>query len=114
MFVNIYRSLKLIIENNQIDPHVGVFQGSVFALICFCIYIDDEVSDQDGTMKQAFVDDMSVQATTMEKLQTTFDELKRKFLRNGLYFNFNKCVLVTDDLNDYIIDSDTGEIIQAI
>ena len=74
-FIEIYESLKMIIEDEPINTINGMPQGSSISPPFFNLYINDalgKLNEIEGISAQAYADDLIIQSNDINKLQIAF------------------------------------------
>lgn len=106
--LKLYESFTIILDNKEINSLRGLFQGSTFGALLFCIYVENQIRADTNVHIQAYIDDIAIQAGNMKDLQDSYNILRCALKSSGLEVNFDKCVLVTEDTADTIEDDETG------
>ena len=115
--IQMYQYINLDINGEKIEPTRGLPQGSALAPYLFSVYIDGMLEEMNkgnpGINVQAFVDDIVIQGETVESIQIAFDKLN-EYVRNfKMAVNLSKCVYISNDLDEVIMDDSSGEMIVA-
>lgn len=114
-FLDLYDLLGMEIAGEIIWPTKGGPQGDVIVPMLFIMYLNDiltsVVNGNPEVLIIAFVDDMLQQSKSIESLQTAFDQLIVELGRNNLEVNTRKCELISDNLNDNIVNPLSGVVI---
>ena len=80
----------------------------------FLLVMDDilDYMNRDNKIHtQAFVDDIAISGSNTQDLQQAFDRIKEAITSKNIEININKCELITDNLNDRIIDKTSNQTI---
>ena len=108
-FLEIYDRIEIEILGKKIHPTKGGPQGSAIIPILLCYYLNkklEHVNIKENVCFQAYADDLVIQSNNLEDLKETYDIIKEALKTYDLIINPEKCELLTEDINDKIIDED--------
>jgi len=108
-FLEIYDTIEIDILGTKIHPTKGGPQGSAIIPVLFCYYLNkalQHVNIKENVCLQAYADDLVIQSNNLEDLKETYDIIKEALKTYDLIINPEKCELLTEDINDKIIDED--------
>ena len=110
-FIEIYNSIEIDILGEKISSTKRGPQGSSIIPILFCYYLDNcinKIKLRENITLQTYVDDIIIQAASIEDLKDTYIDIKENLIKYHLIINPEKCELLTDNKLDTIIDEDSG------
>ena len=112
--IQIYNSINVEILGQTINQTKGIPQGSVFGPLFFIYYINDVLNIIQDKYKneiniQAFIDDIAIQSKEIVILQEIFNQINEEIRKLNMEINTTKCELITNDVNDKIINIYTNE-----
>ena len=93
----------------KIHPTKNGPQGSTIIPVLFCYYLNKALKHlnlKENVCLQAYVDDLVIQSISLEDLKETYDVIKEALKTYDLIINPEKCELLTEDINDKIINED--------
>lgn len=113
--LNTYKAINLSIENEIIQPELGVPQGSVFGPLLFLIYINPILkhikSTYPNSQIQAFVDDILIMSKTRNELNLILTDIHTQIEKLHLKLNINKSEYISNSETEPLIDGITQEYI---
>ena len=115
--IKIYESINIYVEQETIHPTRGVPQGSVFGPTLFLISIDEVLKQLEQNTNihiQAFVDDIAIAGKELNEIQNTYNKLKHMIKEKSMEINIEKCELLSNNLEDTIIDHETNISIKTV
>ena len=89
----------------------------MFSPTLFLIYIDDilkQIEQNQIIHIQAFIDDIAIASNDILELQNTFNKIKSLIKQKSMEINTQKCELITNNLEDTIIDPDSNTSVKTI
>jgi len=108
-FLDIYDTIEIDMLGIKIYPTKGGLQGSAIIPILFCYYLNkalDKVIIKENICMQAYADDLVIQSDNLDDLKEVYNNIKEALKEYDLIINPEKCELLTEDINDKIVDED--------
>ena len=108
-FLDIYDTIEIDMLGIKIYPTKGGPQGFAIIPILFCYYLNkalEKVIIKENICLQAYADDLVIQSDNLDDLKEVYNNIKETLKEYDLIINPEKCELLTEDINDKIVDED--------
>ena len=107
--VELYKSITISFKESEIFPTKGLPQGSSWAMYLFCLYINptlDLISTRSSEVHiQAYVDDLVISSTSVDKIQSSFAILEVNLSKVDLSINPGKCEFISSIENEEVLSA---------
>ena len=108
-FLDIYDTIEIDMLGIKIYLTKGGPQGFAIIPIQFCYYLNkalEKVIIKENICLQAYADDLVIQSDNLDDLKEVYNNIKETLKEYDLIINPEKCELLTEDINDKIVDED--------
>ena len=108
-FLDIYNTIQIDMLGIKIYPTKCGPQGSAIIPLLFCYCLNkalEKVIIKEKISFQAYADDLVIQSDNLEDLKEVYNNIKEELKEYDLIINPEKCELLTEDVNDKIVDED--------